>query len=55
LWDEIKAIERRLKVKPVKLTNPFAPTVKRVAEIVPQKVVARLTPQTMTYAASQWQ
>jgi hypothetical protein len=36
---------RRLKVRPVKPPNPFAPTVKGVADIVPQRLVARLKTQ----------
>jgi hypothetical protein len=34
--------QRRLASRPVKPPNPFAPTARRVAEIVAQKVVAKL-------------
>jgi hypothetical protein len=37
----------------VTLVARIKSTVRHVTEIVPQKMVARLTPQTMAYAASQ--
>jgi hypothetical protein len=33
---------KRLHVKPPKTPKPFAPTIRKVAEIVPQKAVAKL-------------
>jgi hypothetical protein len=35
---------KKLHVKPAKKPKPFAPTIRKVAEIVPQKVVAKLAP-----------
>jgi hypothetical protein len=35
---------RRLHVKPVKTPKPFAPTVRKVKEIVPQKFIPKLKP-----------
>ena len=36
------AHRRRWHAKPVKQPNPFAPTVRRVAEIVPQNLIPKL-------------
>ena len=36
------AHRQRLHAKPVKPPKPFAPTVRRVAEIVPQKLIPKL-------------
>ncbi len=35
---------KRLHAKPAKKPKPFAPTIRKVAEIVPQKVVAKIKP-----------
>jgi hypothetical protein len=35
------AQRKRLHVKPAKKPKPFAPTIRKVAEIVPQKSIAR--------------
>lgn len=38
------AHRKALHVKPVKKPKPFAPTVRRVKEIVPQRVIPKLKP-----------
>jgi len=38
------AQRKALHVKPVKKPKPFAPTIRKVAEIVPQKTVASVNP-----------
>lgn len=38
------AHRKRLHAKPVKPPKPFAPTVKKVAEIVPNKMIPKLKP-----------
>lgn len=38
------AQRKRFQPKKVKTIKPFAPTIRKVAEIVPQKMVAKLTP-----------
>lgn len=38
------AHRRRLKAKPAKTPNAFPPTVRRVAEIVPNKIIPKLKP-----------
>jgi hypothetical protein len=36
------AHRKRLHPKPVKLTNPFRPTVRKVIEVVPQRLIPKL-------------
>ena len=36
------AQRKKLHVKPAKKPKPFAPTIRKVAEIVPQKLIAKL-------------
>lgn len=38
------AQRKRLHPKPVKKPKPFAPTIRKVAEIVPQKMIAKIKP-----------
>jgi len=38
------AQRKRLHVKPAKKPNPFAPTIRKVAEIVPQKKIPKIKP-----------
>jgi hypothetical protein len=38
------AQRKRLHVKPVKPPKPFAPTIRKVAEIVPQKLIPKMKP-----------
>ena len=38
------AQRKRLHPTPVKRPKPFAPTVRKAAEVVPQKIVAKLKP-----------
>jgi hypothetical protein len=40
------AQRKALHVKPVKKPKPFAPTIRKVAEIVPQKIIPKLKPTT---------
>jgi len=38
------ANRKRLHPKPVKLPNPFKPTIRHITEIVPQKILPKLPP-----------
>ncbi len=38
------AQRKRLHVKPMKPPKPFAPTIRKVAEIVPQKMIKKFSP-----------
>jgi hypothetical protein len=38
------AQRKKLHVKPAKKPKPFAPTIRKVAEIVPQKLIPKLKP-----------
>lgn len=40
-----QAHRQRWHAKPVKPSKPFAPTIRRVAEVVPQKLIPKLKPR----------